>query len=81
VKVLSRHSLANRALVYPSQGGRYRTEGCMELVSDSCVVNDPLVEPGRTPLYVGLPSAWGSVDGDEMLVPFSWESSLTGEFD
>jgi len=24
----------------------------------------PLGEPGRTPLYVGLPSAWDSVDGD-----------------
>jgi len=34
--------------------------------SDSCVVNDPLGEPGRTPLYVDLPFAWGSVDGDLM---------------
>jgi len=33
---------------------------------DSCVINDPLGEPGHTPLYVGLPSAWGSVDGDLM---------------
>ena len=24
----------------------------------------PLGEPGRTPLCVGLPSAWGSMDGD-----------------
>jgi len=31
---------------------------------DSSVVNDPLGEPGRTPLYEGLPSAWGLVDGD-----------------
>jgi hypothetical protein len=31
---------------------------------DSRVVNDPLGKPGRTPLYVGLPSKWGSVDGD-----------------
>jgi hypothetical protein len=30
--------------------------------SDYSVVNDPLMEPGRTPLYVGLPFAWGSVD-------------------
>ena len=30
----------------------------------SSVVNDPLGEPGRTPLYVVLLSAWGSVDGD-----------------
>ena len=36
---------------------------------DCSVVNDPLGEPGRTPLYVGLLSAWGSVDGDLMLFP------------
>ena len=34
------------------------------------VVNDPLVEPGRTPIHVGLPSAWGSVDGDYMFSRF-----------
>ena len=33
--------------------------------SDSSVVNDPLGEPGRTPLYVGLPYVWGSMDGDD----------------
>jgi hypothetical protein len=33
-------------------------------VRDSNVVNDPLGEPGRTPFYVGLLSAWGSVHGD-----------------
>jgi len=33
---------------------------------DSSVVNDPLGEPGRTPLYVGLLSTWGSVSGDHM---------------
>jgi len=32
----------------------------------SSVVNDPLGEPGRTTLYVGLPPVWGSVDGDLM---------------
>jgi len=37
--------------------------------SDSSVVNDLLGEPGRTPLYVGLLSAWGSVDGDLMFIP------------
>jgi hypothetical protein len=37
---------------------------------DSSVVNDPLWEPGRTPQYVGLPSAWGSVDGDCVFPPF-----------
>ena len=34
--------------------------------TDSSVFNDPLGEPGCTPLYVGLPSAWGSVEGDLM---------------
>ena len=33
---------------------------------ESVVVNNPLREPGRTPSYVGLPSTWGSVDGDLM---------------
>jgi len=31
---------------------------------DSNVINDPLGEPGPTPLYVGLPSAWGSLFRD-----------------
>jgi hypothetical protein len=35
--------------------------------SDSSVVNDPLGEPGCTPLYVGLPFMWGSMDGDSRL--------------
>ena len=37
--------------------------------SDSSVTNDPFGEPGRTPLYVGLLSVWGSVDGDLMFFP------------
>jgi len=47
---------------------------------DCSVVNDPLGEPDRTPWYVGLSSAWGSVDGDQMFPPplFSWEGSLLG---
>jgi len=49
--------------------------------SDGNIVNGPLVEPGRTPLYVGLLSAWGSVDGDRMFSPFWWEGSLTGDSD
>jgi hypothetical protein len=36
---------------------------------DCSVVNDPLGEPGRTPLYVGPPSTWGSVDGDQTFSP------------
>ena len=37
--------------------------------SDSSVFNDPLREAGRTPFYVGLPSAWVSVDDDYMFSP------------
>jgi hypothetical protein len=37
---------------------------------DCSVVNDSLVEPGSTLLYEGLPSTWGSVDGDQMFSPF-----------
>ena len=47
--------------------------------SNSCVVNDPLGEPGHTLLYVGLLSSWCSVDGDHVCSPVSWESSLTGD--
>jgi len=36
---------------------------------NSSVVNDPLVEPGCTPFYVGLPSTWGSADSDLMFFP------------
>jgi len=47
--------------------------------SYSSVVNDPLGEPGRTPLYVGLPSAWGSVWQWPIVFPhFSWKDSLLG---
>jgi len=53
----------------------------MALGSKSSVVNDPLGEPGRTLLYVGLPSAWGSVDGDRIFSPFSSKGSLTGDSD
>jgi hypothetical protein len=36
----------------------------------SSVINNPLGEPGHTPLYVGLLSAWGPVDSDQILFPF-----------
>jgi len=48
---------------------------------DSSVFNDPLGEPGRTPLYVGLPSAWGSMDGDYMFYPHSVGGLLIGDSD
>lgn len=38
--------------------------------SNSSVVNDPLEEAGHIPLCVGLPTAWGSVEGDIMFFPF-----------
>jgi hypothetical protein len=37
---------------------------------DCSVLKDPLGELGRTSFYVGLPSAWGSVDGDQMFSSF-----------
>jgi len=47
--------------------------------TDCSVRNDPLGEPGCTPLYVGLLSTWGYVDGDQMFALFfSWENSLLG---
>jgi len=52
----------------------------MHWASDSSVINNPFGEPGRLPLYVGLPSAWASVDGD-CFFPISWESALTGDSD
>jgi hypothetical protein len=38
--------------------------------SDCSVVNNPLGEPGCTPLYVRLPSTWGSMDCDQMFSVF-----------
>ena len=37
---------------------------------DCSVVNDPLGEPGCTPLYARLPPAWGSVDHEQMFSVF-----------
>ena len=46
--------------------------------SDSSVINNPLGEPGRTLLCVGLPSAWGSVGGDLMFFPICRRASFWG---
>jgi hypothetical protein len=46
---------------------------------DSSVVNDHLTEPVFTPLYVGLPSAWGSVDGDVMFFLYVCGRALFGD--
>ena len=73
--------LDSAALVYQSQGGRYRAQGCMTLGSDSSIVNDPLGEPGRTPMYVGLLSTWSSEDVEQVFCLFSWEGSLIGDCD
>ena len=48
---------------------------------DCIVLNDPLVEPGRTPLYVGFPSTWNSGDGGQMFSPFFVGGLLTGDSD
>jgi hypothetical protein len=45
---------------------------------DSSVVNDPLGEPGYTPFYVALSSAWGSVDGDQMFFLICRRASFWG---
>jgi len=49
--------------------------------SDSSAVNNPLGESGCTPLYVGFPTVWGSVDGDRMFSMFLSEGSLIGDFE
>jgi hypothetical protein len=46
--------------------------------SDSSGVNDLLGEPGRTPLYVGLPSAWGFVDDDYVFSAFRGRAPFWG---
>jgi hypothetical protein len=46
--------------------------------SNNSDVNDPLGEPGRTPLYVGLPSAWGSVDGGLIFFPVCRRAPVWG---
>jgi len=45
---------------------------------ESSVINDSLREPGHTPLYVGIPSVWGSMDGDLMFFTICRRSPLWG---
>jgi hypothetical protein len=47
--------------------------------SDSSAVNDPPGELGHTSLYVGLLSAWGSVDSDCMFSSHFLEGLLFGD--
>lgn len=53
--------------------GVWSTEAKVEVIvpkatwhrgSNSSVISDPSGEPCHTPSYIGLPSMWGSVDGD-----------------
>ena len=43
------------------------------------VENDPLGEPGRTPLYVGLTSSWGTADGNQIFSHFFVGGLLIGD--
>ena len=61
--------MTNGALVYHNQSGRHREEGCMAMGRNNSVVKDHPGEPGRTQLHVGLPSAWGFVDGSRIFSP------------
>jgi len=61
-----------------------KVEGIMLMAAwhwgrDCSVINDPLGEPGRTPLYVGLPSTWGSVDVYQMFSLFFMGGLLIGD--
>jgi hypothetical protein len=68
---LLRNTLGNGALVYPGQGGRYRAKGCMHGtgVEIAMQLTIPLGNQAATPLYIGIPCAWGSVDGDLTFFP------------
>jgi hypothetical protein len=47
--------------------------------SNSSAVNNICGELGRSPWYVGLPSAWDSVGDDHSFSTALWKISLTGE--
>jgi hypothetical protein len=72
---LPRHTLANGALVYPSQG--IVPKAAWHWVSDSSVVYDPLAEPGRTPLYVAFRPHGAPRTVTVSFRPVSWASSVT----
>jgi hypothetical protein len=60
-----RYTLANRAKVKGIM-----LKAVWHWGSDCGVINNPLGEPGSTPLYGGLPPTWGSVDRDQMFSVF-----------
>ena len=74
-------TMTNRALFYQTKVEGIMLKAAWHWISDGSVVNNLLGEPGCTPLYVGLLSAWGSVDGDQMLSLFLWEGSVVGDSD
>jgi len=44
-------------------------KAALRWISNNSVANGPFGEPSRTPLYVCLPSVWGSVEGDRKFSP------------
>jgi len=66
------HTLANRAL----EGSVLKA--ICHWGSNGNVTNNAPGNIGRTPLYVGLPSVWGSMGGN-CFPCVSWESSLSGD--
>jgi len=46
---------------------------------DCIAMNNPLGEPGRNLLYVGLLSTWGSMNSDQMFTPFFVGGFLIGD--
>ena len=63
------HTLTNGALSTQAKVEGIVPRAAWHWGRESSVINDPLGEPGHTPLYVGLPFAWGSMDGDLMSFP------------
>jgi hypothetical protein len=62
--------LANGSLVYPAKVEGNVLKAARYWGRDCSVVNGSLEEPGRTSLHLGLPSTWGSVDGDQIFFLF-----------
>ena len=57
---LLNRTLLNGVLVYPNKVKCIVLKTACHWDSKSSVLNDPLVEPDRTPLYVGFWSRWAS---------------------
>jgi hypothetical protein len=72
-----RHTLAKEALQVKVDDGIVSRVPC-HWGSNSSVVNNPPGDPDRTPLYVGLPSTWGSVDSDYVFPAFRGRAHFGG---